>query len=283
MTVLQGVTLLGVSGADLALLAGSLVAAGLLTGFLAGLFGIGGGAITVPLLYEVLRLIDVDADLRMHIAIGTSLAIIVPTSLRSFLSHKAKGAVDMSFLRRVAPWVVVGVVLGSALASVLPSAALKWVWALLGTSLAIKLALGRDNWRLGDEIPRHWWVEGYAILVGLFSTLMSVGGTAFMISMMTLYGRPLLGSLATCAGLGPLISVPGAVGFIWAGWGAAGLPPISLGYVNVLALLLVVPASVLAAPFGVRLAHGIGKRALEIGFACLLGLVSLRFILSLLA
>ena len=269
------------SAAQFTMLAASLAAAGLASGFLAGLFGIGGGAVTVPLIYEALRLIDVPPDLRMHISIGTSLAIIVPTSLRSFYSHKARGVVDMAFLKRVAPWVVAGVAIGSWIAGVVPSATLKWIWAVLGTTLALKLALGRDDWRLGAEIPRHWLVEGYAVLVGLFSTLMSVGGTAFMISMMTLYGRPLLGSLATCSGLGPLIAIPGALGFILSGWSVPGLPPLSLGYVNLLALLLVVPASVMAAPYGVRLAHGIKKRQLEIGFASLLGLVSLRFIVSL--
>ena len=158
---------------------------------------------------------------------------------------------------------------------------LKWIWVVLGSLMAFKLAFARDRWRLGNELPKGPLVAIWAILVGLASTLMSVGGTAFMTTLMTLYGRPLLASLATCSGLGLLIASPGALGFAWAGLGQAGLPVGSLGYVNLLGLALLVPAGVWAAPFGVRMTHGIAKRTLERLFAGLMTLVVLRFVVSL--
>lgn len=269
--------------ASIVALALAILVSGVVSGFLAGLFGIGGGAVMVPALFEALGVIGVPADMRMHVTLGTSLAAMVAMTARSFASHRARGMVDMAFLRRVCPWVLLGVALGALVARVASGSTLQWVWAIIGSLLAAKLALGRDDWRLGTELPRGPLVAIWSTAVGLASTLMSVGGTAFMTTLMTLYGRPLLPSLATCSGLGPMIAIPGALGLAWAGLGQPGLPPGSLGYVNLIGLALLVPTGVWAAPYGVRLAHGIPKRWLELAFAALLGLVSLRFVVGLLA
>lgn len=264
----------------LVLLALGLIAAGLASGFLAGLFGIGGGAVMVPALFETFGVLGVPPEVRMHLTIGTSLAAMSATTIRSFMAHKAKGAVDLAFLKRVVPWVLLGVVFGALVAHAVTGGTLQWIWGILGTLLALKLALGRDDWRLGNELPKGPLVPLWSTAVGLSSTLMSIGGTAFMTTLMTLYGRALLPSLATCSGLGPMIGIPGALGLAWAGIGAPGLPPGSLGYVNLIGLALVVPAGVLAAPWGVRVAHGIPKRMLELAFAALLASVSWRIVLG---
>lgn len=268
---------IGVSTQGLAVLFVALLAAGFVMGFLAGLFGIGGGAILVPALYEAFAAIGVDRSILMHLCLGTALAVMIPTSWTSFNAHRAKGLVDMIFLRRIAPWIVGGVVIGALIARVAPSSTLQWIWAIAGAGLALKMALGRDDWRIADVIPKGPVVEVVALLIGLVSTLMSVGGASFMITFLALYGRPLISSVSTSAGLGPLIAIPGTLGFIWAGWGAPGLPTFSLGYVSLIGAAIIIPVSVYAAPIGVRVSHGAPKRRLEIAFAVFLGLMSLRF------
>ncbi len=270
----------GISTQGLALLALALSASGFAMGFLAGLFGIGGGAVLVPALYEALRIIGVEHDIRMHLCLGTSLAVMIPTTFTSFTQHRAKGGVDEVFLRRVAPWIVAGVIAGVVIARHAPSVTLQWIWAVCGGTLALKMALGRDDWRIADEVPTGLITLVVAFGIGLFSTMMSIGGASIMVAYLTLYGRPLLASVSTSSGLGPMIAIPGTLGFIWAGWGTPGLPPMSLGFVSLIGAALIVPVSVYAAPIGVRMAHGWPKRRLEIAFAAFLGIMSLRFFVA---
>jgi uncharacterized protein len=273
---------LGLSAGALALLALALAGAGLVTGFLAGLLGIGGGGVLVPVLYEVFTALGVDDAIRMHMAVGTSLAVILPTSLKSFAAHRAKGAVDVAVVARLAGPVVLGVVLGIAVAGASPSAALKWVWAVFASAMACKLFFGKDHWRLGRDIPRSRAIEVYGVFVGLVSTLMSIGGGAYITTLMTVYGRPIHQAVGTSSGFGPLIAIPGMLGFMWAGWGAAGAPPGSVGYVCLLGAAFIIPASVFAAPWGARLAHGISRRRLEVAFGAFLGVIAIRYLVNLL-
>lgn len=270
-----------VSVGGLLMLAGALIAAGLVTGFLSGLLGIGGGGVLVPVLYETFGIIGVDPSIRMHLALGTSLAVIIPTSLRSFYSHRAKGGVDTALLWRLGPWMVLGVVFGTLYASSSTGDGLKWIWVIFGNLLALKLALGRDDWRLGNDLPKPPVVEIYGLLVGFVAVLMSIAGGSFIVAFMTLYNRPLLQAVATSAGLGPMVAIPGALGLAIAGWGHPLLPPMSLGYVNVLGAAVIIPASVLAAPIGVSMAHGLPKRKLELLFAAFMAAVAMRFAVSL--
>ncbi|HEY7669828.1 MAG TPA: sulfite exporter TauE/SafE family protein [Hyphomicrobium sp.] len=267
---------------ELVMLGLALVAAGLVAGFLAGLLGIGGGGVLVPVLYEIFRVLDVDPSVRMHLALGTTLAVILPTALKSFSAHRARGSVDIDLLKRVAPFVVAGVIVGVLIAKVASAATLKWVWAIAAALVALKMALGREDWRLGDHLPPRPWPEMAAGAVGLLSTLMSIGGATFVVPMLTLYGYAILPAVATASGIGPMIALPGVIGYAWAGWGADHLPPLSAGYVNLLGLVIIAPLSVYAAPFGVRLAHNISRRRLELAFAAFLASVSARFLADLL-
>ena len=273
---------LGLATGDLILLAGVLLGTGFVVGVLAGLLGIGGGGIMVPVLYEVFTAVGVDPAICMHLAVGTSLSVIIPTSLRSFHSHRAKGAVDMGLLKAMASPVIAGVVLGVLVARFSDDTVLKAVWAGCATLMSVKLFFGRESWRLGDTIPGNPGRALYGGFVGLVSTLMSIGGGAFITTFMTLYGRQIHQAVATASGFGPIIAVPATLGFAWAGWHVAGLPPGSFGYVNLLGTAMIVPASVLAAPLGVRIAHGISRRRLELAFAAFLALVAARFLFSLL-
>lgn len=271
---------LALTGDGLMFLIVLLAAAGAVAGFLSGMLGIGGGGVLVPVLYEAFGIAGVPEDVRMHVTLGTTLAVIAPTVLRSFTAHRARGAVDMDVVTRMAPGVLVGVVLGIVIAKGASSAALRWVWVVFGSLLALKMALGRDDWRIADRLPAWPWLEGLAFAIGVISTLMGIGGATFTVPLLTLHGRPLLQSIATATGIGVVIALPGLIGYIVSGWAEPGLPAYSLGFVN-LGALLIAPLSVLTAPFGVRMAHGISKRKLEIAFAVFLSCVVARFLATL--
>jgi uncharacterized protein len=270
------------SPVELIELAVAIMVSGAVSGILAGLFGIGGGAVVVPVLYQGLTILGVDEAVRMHLSVGTSLAIIVPTSIRSFLAHRKRGAVDMDYLKTWMIPVPVGVVAASLVAAIISGAALRGIFAAIALIVGIRLLLNRDSWRLGDHIPGNPVHAVVGVLIGFLSTLMGIGGGVLNNTYMTLFGRPIHQAVATSAGVGTLIAVPGVIGYIWAGWGDAGLPPLSAGFVNLLGLVLVVPITVLVAPLGVRLAHALSRRQLEIGFGIFLLAVSARFVVTLL-
>ena len=259
-------------------LAGALLVGGAATGLLAGLFGVGGGAITVPILYEVFGLVGAADDVRMPLAVGTSLAIIIPTSLKSAAGHKAKGAVDMAVLRAWAAPLVIGVALGAAVARFAPPQVFQMVFIFVAAINATKLLFGRDSWRLGPDLPDGFVRKVYGFVIGLLSALMGIGGGALSTLVLTLYGRPIHQAVATSAGVGVLISIPGALGYVAAGWGRAGLPPLSLGFVSLIGFALVVPATLLTTQIGVNLAHALPRRRLELLFGTFLLLVCLRFV-----
>ena len=276
---------------DLLWLAAALLAAGALAGLLAGVFGVGGGAVIVPVLYELFRVAGVPEEPRMPLAVGTSLAIIIPTSIRSFNAHRAQGAVDMAILKVWAAPVVLGVIGGSLVARFAPADLFKAVFVLVAGASAIRLLFGRDSWRIADSMPSWLVMRGYGLLIGLLSALMGIGGGQLSNLFMTFYGRPIHQAIATSSGLGVLISIPGALGYIYAGWPkAAEYPnvaalqlPVALGYISLIGFALFIPTSIWTAPIGARLAHRLSKRRLEVAFGIFLLLVSARFVASLLA
>lgn len=259
----------------------ALLASGVLAGFLAGLFGIGGGAVLVPVLYQFLTVLQIDDSVRMHVAVATSLGIIVPTSIRSFLAHKKRGAVDLELLRSWLLPVPLGVAGASVVAAYVSGDGLKGIFAVLALLFGLRMLLNRSDWTLGNDIPGFPVRPLCGALIGFFSTLMGIGGGVMNNTFMTLYGRSIHQAVATSSGTGLLISVPGTVGLVWAGWGAEHLPPFSAGYVNLLGVALIIPVTTLAAPFGVRVAHALPKRTMEVFFGAFLLIVSARFFLSL--
>lgn len=263
-------------------LIGVLALGGAAMGLLAGLFGVGGGAISVPLLFELFRFLGHPDTVAMPLAVGTSLAIILPTSLRSAHAHWQRGAVDMGLLRAWALPVLAGVVLGSWLAQFAPPGVFQGAFVLTSSVIAARLLFGKDRWRLGSVLPAGPVLWLYGALTGLMSVLMGIGGGALATMVQTLHGRDIHRAVATSAGVGVLIAVPGTLGYVWAGWGAPGLPADALGYVSGLGLLAFLPTTLLTAPVGARISHQLGKRRLEIAFGLFLCLVSLRFVVALL-
>lgn len=273
---------ISMSAGEIALFAAAVAASGVVSGLLAGIFGIGGGAVLVPVFYQVFGMFGVDESVRMHVSVGSSLAIIIPTSIRSFTAHLARGAVDTALLRSFLVPVPVGVVLASLAAAAISSAELRIIFSVITVLVGLKLLLNRESWRLGREIPGEPWRSVTGVAIGFFSTLMGIGGGVMNNTFMTLYGRPMHQAVATSSGVGVMIAIPGTLGYIWAGWDHPLLPAFSSGFVNWIAVLLVIPIALIVTPYGVRLAHWMNKRHLEIGFGLFCLAVSARFFVSLL-
>ena len=267
---------------ELAVFALALAGAGVLSGLLAGILGIGGGAVLVPVFYQVFGLLGVDEAVRMHLSVGSSLAIIVPTSLRSFSGHYARGAVDMALLRSYVLAVPAGVVLASLTAAYISSAGLRIIFAVVVLIIGLRMLFDREDWRLGTHVPGNPARSIVGMLTGFLSTLMGIGGGVMNNTFMSLYGRPIHESVATSSGVGVLIAIPGTIGYIWAGWGHPLLPAASTGFINWIAVALVIPITIAVAPYGVRIAHALKKRQLELAFGGFCMIVSARFFASLL-
>ena len=274
--------LLGVPLNELLWLALAVVIAGVITGLLAGLFGIGGGAVIVPVLYDVFRLLGVPEEVRMQLCVGTSIAIIVPTTIRSYLAHREKGLVVPQVIRLWAVPAVLGVICGAIIAAFAPAAVFKIAFIVIAAFIAIKFLFAGDRWNLGDELPGTALMSVYGFGIGLAGSLMGVSGGSLSNIVLTLYGKPIHNAVATSAGLGVPITIVGALGYIAAGLPhEALLPPLSLGFVSLIALAVMAPLSSLTSPYGARIAHKMSRRTLEVTFASYLLLISLRFVVSL--
>jgi uncharacterized protein len=267
---------------DLAGLAVGVILAGIATGFLAGVFGIGGGAVIVPVLFEVFRLFGVAEPVRMQLCVGTSLAIIIPTTLRSYRVHRAQGLVIPEVMRSWALPAVIGVGIGSAAAAVAPAGLFKIAFAVIGGAIAAKLLFGREGWVLGSELPGRPAMTFYGFLVGLASSLMGISGGSLVTMILTLYRKSIHQGVATAAGIGVPITIAGTIGYCLAGLPhQAELPPLSIGFVSAIGVAMIAPISSYVAPFGARLAHVVPKRRLEIAFGLFLLAAAARFVISL--
>jgi uncharacterized membrane protein YfcA len=268
---------------ELAWLAAAVILAGIVTGILAGLFGIGGGAVIVPALYEVFRILGVPEGVRMQLCIGTSLAIIVPTTIRSYLAHRERGEGNREVVRAWALPAVIGVAAGALLAAFAPSIVFKIAFVVIISFIAIKLLFGRESWRLADQLPGRSAMTFYGFLVGLASSLLGISGGSVSNTILMLYGRPIHNTVAISAGLGVPIAIAGTVGYALAGLRyQALLPPLSIGFVSIIGVVLMAPVSSFVAGYGARLAHALSRRRLEVIFGLFLLAVAIRFAFTLL-
>ena len=201
--------LAGLDPADLAALLATLVGAGAAIGVLAGLFGVGGGAISVPVFFEVFRLTGLADGVAMPLAVGTSLAMIVPTAFVSAREHARRGTVDVALLRAWALPILLGVAVGSALARVAEPVLFQAVFVAVATTMAARLLLGGSSWRLGEAMPGRAATAAYGAGVGLLSALMGIGGGAISTMILTLHGKPIHAAVSTSAGVGLLIGLTG--------------------------------------------------------------------------
>jgi len=255
----------------------ALLLSGALVGVLAGLFGVGGGAISVPVFFEVYRIIGLIDAVAMPLAVGTSLAVIVPTSLLSARQHAHKGTLEWSVLKIWWLPILFGVAVGAATARFANPALFQGVFVVVATLLAVKLLFSKTKWQWKESLPSTGLMSIYGTVIGLTSSLMGIGGGALSNTVLTAHGMTMIRAVSTSAGVGLLIALPGAIGYVFAGWGKPGLPFDAMGYVSLLTVLVTLPTTLLTTKIGVRLAHSLSAKTLSRLFGCFLLLVVLRF------
>ena len=260
---------------ELPALGAAALATGLVGGFISGLFGVGGGIVIVPVLDAVLGSLGVDAAVRMPVAVATSLATIVPTSIASARAHHRRGAVDLTLARRWALALVAGALLGSWLASGALAAALPAVFGTVAALMAVKLLLPMENRVLARAVPTGPLVQAVPLTIGAISSMMGIGGGTLSVPALTLMNQPVHRAVGTANLFGLAIALPGTLGYLLAD-AAAPVPPGTVGLVSIPALLLLAPASVLAAPLGARAAHRLDRRRLSAAFGGFLLVVAVR-------
>lgn len=259
---------------------GILALGGAVAGFMAGLLGIGGGAVLVPVLYEVFGVLGVDEAIATHMSVATSLAVILPTGVRSALGHHRRQSVDWDYVKLAGPFVVLGVGLGAVIALYVSGAVLRLVYGVAVILVGLFLLWSQRRPDLRFDPPADFIVRGFGVFTGCLSTLMGIGGGTFTGSFLSLTGRSIHKAVGTAAAIGPLIALPATIGFIIGGFGHELLPPFSFGFVSILGMALLLPTSLLFAPLGVRAAHGLSKARLELVFALFLLFVGFRFLWS---
>ena len=260
----------------LAGLVAALLVTGLVAGTRAGLLGVGGGIVIVPVLYHLFTLLGIDEAVRMHAAVGTSLATIIPTSISSARAHHARGSLDTGLLRRLAPGVVAGVILGSVAAGLLSGAVLTAVFACVALLVAANMGLLREPLVVADALPPGAATGAIGLFIGGLSTLMGIGGGTLSVPILSAFRYPIRRAGGTASAIGLIISIPGTIGFVLSGLGVPDRPPGSLGYANLAGIALIVPMTVLMAPQGARLAHAVNPTRLKQLFALFLFLTALR-------
>ena len=274
--------ILGVGLHEILWLVLALLIGGMISGVLAGLFGVSGGSVIVPVLYEGFRVLGVPEDVRMQLCLGTSIAIVVPTTIRSYLAHRSKGLVIPGVIRQWALPAVIGVACSAVIAAFAPAGVLTLAFIVIASLIAIKLLFAGDRWNLGTELPGPTPMTLYGFGIGFCGSLMGVSGGAISTIVLTLYGKPIHNAVATSSGVAVPITIAGAIGFILAGLPhQAQLPPLSLGFVSLIGLAVTAPIASFVAPYGAHLAHRLSRRTLEIAFGCFLLTVSLRFLVGL--
>ena len=257
-----------------------LLACGAVAGVLAGLLGVGGGIVIVPMLYHVFTGVGIETAVAMPLSVGTSLSTIVFTSIVSARGHHRRGTVDWPLVKRWVPWILVGVVGGTALGGWVNGHLLKTLFGGLLVIVSVHMLITSVRKpTLSDHLPGPAGQGVLATVIGGLSAMLGIGGGTLTVPILNLFAYPMHRAVGTASVFGFVISVPATIGYVISGWGRAGLPMISTGYVNWVAFALLVPATMLFAPVGVRLCHGLDVTRLKQVFAVFLGLVGLKMVL----
>lgn len=259
-----------------------LAASGVLAGFVAGMLGVGGGIVTVPVLEYSLRFAGVPEEYRMHVAVATSLAAIIPTSISSARTHHSRGAVDWPLAKSWGVPMILGAAVGSVLASHAPLAVLALVFGTVALLIAAKMLLPLDHLRIASDAPRGLRGGGVGAIIGGISAVMGIGGGTLTVPTLNLCGYPIHRAVGTAAFFGIFISIPGTVGYLLAR-PPVDLPWATVGFVSLVGLAVIAPGSMLTATLGARVAHTLSRRRLSQAFGLFLLLVGTRMVYRALA
>ncbi len=254
---------------------------GMFGGFVAGLFGVGGGMTLVPFLYMIFAAQGFPQEHLMHLSLGTSMATIVLTSLSSMRAHHAHGAVDWAIVRAMAPGLVLGTLGGSLVAGWVPTRPLAAAFVCIVYYAAAQMVLDvRPKPQRGLPGATGLFAAGGAI--GIVSSLVAAGGGFLSVPFMILCNVAMHTAVGTSAAMGFPIALAGSIGYGFAGWGAVGLPPYTLGYVYLPGFVGIVALSMLMAPVGARLAHRLPIKKLKRAFGVFLALLASKMLANLL-
>ena len=253
--------------------------AGVLAGITAGLFGVGGGVVIVPALDLVFAALGYPEQTSHHVALGTSLATIVFTSISSARAHHKRGAVRWDILKGITPGILAGTLAGAWIASALPTVPLKAFFVLFLFYVSVQMFLDIKP-KAEREIPGFKGLTGVGGGIGVVSALVGIGGGTMSVPFMAFCNVPMHSAVGTASAIGFPIALAGTIGFITGGLGAENLPPSTLGYVSIPALVGIATMSFLSAPYGAKLAHSLPVKTLKKVFAGFLLLMAVRMLLS---
>jgi uncharacterized protein len=255
-----------------------IMATGGVAGILSGLLGVGGGIVIVPVLFWVFGFLGLPAGLGMQVAVASSLVTVAVTAYSSARAHHRRGAVDMGILRLWAPFMALGALAGGAMAGLVSGRVLLALFG--GVAVLVAWNMARPRTRiLAPALPTATGAQpAMAGAVGLVSAMMGIGSGTLGVPLMAAFSVPIHRAVGTAAALGLVIGLPASLAMVVAGWNAEGRPPASLGYVNLVAVGLIVPLSVACAPLGARMAHALEPVWIKRAFAVFLAITSLRML-----
>lgn len=256
----------------------ALIGTGIFAGLLAGLFGVGGGIVIVPVLYFLLQGFDVSAESAMMIATATSLATIVPTSVSSIRSHYAKGNVDVELVKYWAFFILIMAIVGSILAQYVRGNGLTVMFAIIAILVSLNMLFRANSAELFKQLPGKFGQGIMASIVGGLSVMIGIGGGTIGVPMLSAFNVRAHVAVGTAAVFGLLIALPGVITLLVLGETPIDAPIGTLGLVNLPAFLLIIPLTIAFAPIGVKLGSKLNPKQLKRAFAIVLMLTGIRML-----
>ena len=258
-----------------------LLITGVIGGLIAGLFGVGGGIVIVPILFWIFTSLNFPNEILMHMAIGSSLATIIPTSISSARAHYHRGSIEIDIIKKWAPGIFLGAIIGGLSGNYFSVNELKYLFASIAFFVALNMFF-KEHLRLGNCLPKSRLLNiVISSLIGFVSSLMGVAAGTIGVPTLVALSVPIHKAIGTAAALGLFIAVPATLGLAFSGFNVPNRPPMSIGYVNLIAFFIMFPLTVFFAPIGVKFAHRINQRLLKIIFGIFLIITSVKMLSSL--
>ena len=259
-----------------------LLVTGVVAGLIAGMFGVGGGIVIVPILFWIFTSLQFPDEILMHMAVGSSLATIIPTSIASSRAHYRKGSIDIDVIKKWGFGIFLGALLGGFSGKFFSANELKYVFAFIAFIVALNMFI-KNPLILSNRLPKSKIINTFiSYIIGFMSSLMGVGAGTIGVPSLVALSIPIHRAIGTAAALGLFISIPATFGLAFSGFDVPNRPPMSIGYVNVIAFLIMFPLTVFFAPIGVKIAHLINQRVLKIIFGVFLIITSTKMLISIL-